>query len=101
MLSDDDEYPHDPMTATPPHWYRSAAPTLDAAIEHRKLFPPDDDEVLDLSSGGGRLFVLSTPRVIGSISMRRGQVERRGSMNTEAPLLGPYEDSRFLGALSI
>ena len=54
MLSDDDEYPHDPMTATLPHWYRSATPMPNTTIGHRKLFPPDRDEVLDLSSGGGR-----------------------------------------------
>ena len=101
MLSGDDEHPPDPMTSTPPHRYRSAAPTPDTAIGHRKFFPPDEDEVPDLSGGGGRLFVPSTPRVIGSISMGSGETERRGSMNTEAPLLGPHEDSRFLGALSI
>ncbi|PUU78257.1 hypothetical protein B9Z19DRAFT_1108389 [Tuber borchii] len=83
MLSGDDEHPPDPMTSKPPHRYRSAAPTPDTAIGHRKFFPPDEDEVPDLSGGGGRL------RVIGSISMRSGEAERRGSMNTEAPLLGP------------
>jgi len=100
MLSGD-EHPPDPTTCTPPHRYRSAAPTPDTAIGHRKFFPPDEDDVPDLSGGGGRLFVPSTPRVIGSISMGSGEAERRGSMNTEAPLLGPHEDSRFLGALSI
>ncbi|KAG0634482.1 hypothetical protein HOY80DRAFT_986203 [Tuber brumale] len=100
MLSGDEQPPAH-MVSTPPNRYRSAAPTPDTAIGHRKFFPPDEDEVPDLSGGGGRLFVPSTPRVIGSISMGSGETERRGSMNVEAPLLGAHEDSKFLAALSI
>ncbi|KAG0126686.1 hypothetical protein HOY82DRAFT_569486 [Tuber indicum] len=100
MLSGDEQPPVH-MASTPPNRYRSAAPTPDTAIGHRKFFPPDEDEVPDLSGGGGRLFVPSTPRVIGSISMGSGETERRGSMNVEAPLLGAHEDSKFLAALSI
>ncbi|RPA94717.1 hypothetical protein L873DRAFT_1830221 [Choiromyces venosus 120613-1] len=85
MLSGDDES-QQPTTATmtsstPPYRYRSAAPTPDTAIGHRKFFPPEEDEVPDLSGGAaaGRLFVPSTPRVIGSISMGSGsEAERRG-----------------------
>lgn len=60
----------------------------------------NDDEVLDLSGVGGTLFVLSTPRVIGPVSMGSGALERRGSMNTEAPLLGPVMIVDFGVALS-
>ncbi|CUS13337.1 unnamed protein product [Tuber aestivum] len=77
MLSGD-EQPPAPMVSTPPNRYRSAAPTPDTAIGHRKFFPPDEDEVPDISGGGGRLFVPSTPRVIGSISMGSGETGRRG-----------------------
>ena len=89
---EDDDGDGEVTVSTPPHRYRSAAPTPDTAIGNRRFFPPDEDDVPEL--GGGRLFVPSTPRVIGDSDRRRSSV-------VEAPLLGPHDDSRFLGALNV
>ena len=101
LLSNDDEHPPELMNFTPPHPHRSSAPTPNNPIGQRIYFPPDEDEVSDISGGGGSLFVSSTPRVIESISIRSGEAEKRGSMNTEVPLLGPNEDSRLLETLTL
>lgn len=85
---DDDDGPEEtsPVAATPyRERYRSAAPTPDTAIGHRKFFPDESDP-------GSRLtFVPSTPRVAG---------QERGAA-TESPLLFLHPESRFLGALSV
>lgn len=83
--------------------YRSAAPTPDTAIGHRKFFPDEDDGV----GHGGKLgFVPSTPRIIGGfpggqdlLSVRKDATPYTPS--TESPLLFPHTESRFLGALSV
>lgn len=79
--NDDDDAT--PTVATPyRERYRSAAPTPDTAIGHRRFFPDESEESIH-----GRLgFVPSTPRVVGA---------------GESPLLFPHAESRFLGALSV
>ena len=84
-----------PLTPWPPRRL------IGTAIRHIYFFPVDEDIVPDLSSSEGRLFVPSTPRAIGPISISSGESERKESMNTEASLLGSNYDSIFLGALSI
>lgn len=83
---DEDDPEASPIAATPyRERYRSAAPTPDTAIGHRKFFPDESDP-------GSRLaFVPSTPRVAG---------QERGVM-AESPLLFLHPESRFLGALSV
>lgn len=85
---DDDDDPEEAssIVATPyRERYRSAAPTPDTAIGHRKFFPDESDP-------GSRLaFVPSTPRAPG---------QERGA-STESPLLFLHPESRFLGALSV
>ena len=78
LLSNDDEHPPELMTFASLHPYRSSVPTPNNQIGQQKFFPLDEDEVSDISGGGGSLFVSSTPRVIGSISIGSGEAERRG-----------------------
>lgn len=99
---DDDDDPEEvsPVVATPyGERYRSAAPTPDTAIGHRRFFPDENDH-------GARLaFVPSTPRVVGGGGPLSGQdLISRGTATTpavESPLLFLHPESRFLGALSV
>ncbi|KAI5837433.1 hypothetical protein DFP73DRAFT_568068 [Morchella snyderi] len=83
--------------------YRSAAPTPDTAIGHRKFFPDEDD---GMGHGGKLGFVPSTPRIVGGfpggqdlLSVRKDATPYTPS--TESPLLFQHTESRFLGALSV
>lgn len=98
--NDDDDDPEDasPVVATPyRERYRSAAPTPDTAIGHRRFFPDDNDHGTRLS------FVPSTPHVVGGGGLPGGQdsTSRGTSAAVESPLLFLHPESRFLGALSV
>lgn len=97
---DDDDDPEDasPVVATPyRERYRSAAPTPDTAIGHRKFFPDENDHGTRLS------FTPSTPRAVGGGGLPGGQdpTSRGTSATVESPLLFLHPESRFLGALSV
>lgn len=83
--------------------YRSAAPTPDTAIGHRKFFPDEDD---GMGHGGKLGFVPSTPRIVGGFPGGQDLLSARKDAtpytpSTESPLLFPHSESRFLGALSV
>lgn len=101
---DSDAEEAEPVVQTPyRERYRSAAPTPDTAVGHRKFFP-DDGDMSNFSAGLG--FVPSTPRIVGGFPGGQDLLARRGSASftptsTESPLLFPHSESRFLGALSV